>query len=531
MDDSVRDGRLRALPHLFPFTFAIVTVTALVAANPGEGIRPANLILPLELAVLAALIGSLLGHLFCLERGSRSAVGLVFVLITLIPGYLFGWAAGLGRWEAAEELQLVLALLTFAGAVLVIRRIVIKSGAVRFLNVMSVALLAFTLPAVARLRDGGNIRLPPPSSTVPEAVVERPDIYLVTLDAYTGEGSLASVYGFDNMAILDSLRRREFRIPVAQAANYPNTFLSVGSMLRRRYADDLAEAAAPDHRDRRAAYRALELNQTVVDLNSLGYRFYYVGSSYPPMAANRLAEGAGALTISRDFESLWLSTTILQPARSVGRRLIYRDGRPIPFAAEGAAATDASIDQFLSYAARPGPKFVYLHLMLPHGPFRYGPSCEHRPGVWTVGREAVTDSTAERLFLEQLQCTNLKILQIVDAIRDVSGESAVILLQADHGFGRFVGDNPSRLKETSRDQILERFDIFAAYAGPGVVVDSLATVRSPVNLFRTLFRVLWGVDEPALPDRHFWSNPDRPMRLIEVDLDSIASFDRTGEPE
>lgn len=55
--------------------------------------------------------------------------------------------------------------------------------------------------------------------------------------------------------------------------------------------------------------------------------------------------------------------------------------------------------------------------------------------------------------------------------------------------------------------------------GPGSLADSLAAYSTPVNLFRTLFRVLWGADEPPLEDRHYWSGTRHPMLLTEVALD------------
>jgi hypothetical protein len=127
------------------------------------------------------------------------------------------------------------------------------------------------------------------------------------------------------------------------------------------------------------------------------------------------------------------------------------------------------------------------------------------------------------LYIEQVRCTNRKLLSFVDEIRASSADSAVIILQADHGHGRFLGDMPPDLNdasvdqnEASVDQVAERFDVFAAYAGPGGIADSLAAQRTPVNVFRALFRAQWGFDEPPLEDRFFWSNTDRPLDLVPV---------------
>jgi hypothetical protein len=94
----------------------------------------------------------------------------------------------------------------------------------------------------------------------------------------------------------------------------------------------------------------------------------------------------------------------------------------------------------------------------------------------------------------------------------------VIILQSDHGHGRF-GGTPPPVAKANGEQVQERFDVFAAYAGPIGIADSLAVNRTPVNLFRSLFRVLWNTEEMPLSDRHFWSNPDQPLALTNVALD------------
>jgi len=295
--------------------------------------------------------------------------------------------------------------------------------------------------------------------------------------------------------------------------------LSVGTMLNRRYADDLVRSSAPGYRDRRPAYRALEFNQTTIDLKHLGYEFVYVGSSYPPMANNRLSDTRRGIGISREFESVWSHMTILVPGMRVHCRLTSCPLRGLPFAAENADDTERQLRILRSSFSRTGPKFVYAHLLLPHGPLRFGPACEHRPPIWTTKFDEVSDTTVARLFIDQVKCTNRKLLELVDAIHAESGDSAVILLQADHGFARFAGGIPDELEAATTDQIRERFDVFAAYAGPGSLADSLAAYSTPVNLFRTLFRVLWGADEPPLEDRHYWSGTRHPMLLTEVALD------------
>ncbi len=521
MAKRARIGRRGLLvPHPYPFLAAVFTVTALVGANPDEGIRPENLFAPVTLALLITLVGWAIGALAVRDRERQSAIALLVSLPLLTSGYIVGWiranvVAGMTR----DSMELGLSFALIVGGVWLVRRLPGSPTLSRFLNTLTAILLVFTVPAVLQLLRSSEQEVSPPVVQQIGESATRPDIYLFVLDAYSGAESLQEIYEFDNSPMLDSLRVRGFRFPNRPRANYTKTFLSVGSMMNRRYADDLIQVAGPDFSDRRPAHKALEFNQTIIDLKYLGYNFVYVGSSYPPMADNQLSNTRTGVDISREFESVWVRMTILDPImRTIcGVSLCKQPG--IPFAAESAARTERQLGTLKSTVLRPGPKFVYAHLLLPHGPFRFGPLCERRPSRWTTGSDAVADTTANRLYIDQVECTNRKLLELVDAIRVESGDSAVILLQADHGYARFAGGMPPEFEVASADQVAERFDVFAAYAGPGSLADSLAAYQTPVNLFRTVFRVLWDVDEPPLADRHYWSGTRQPMLLTEVVLD------------
>lgn len=516
--EAAKRRRSRILPHAFPLLAALVTVTALVAANPHEGIRLNNLAIPSSVALLSAVVGWGVGGLFVRDSVRQGLIAMIVSLPFLTSGYLFGWVRDRADRPAAGdpwEIGLVLAVIVVG--ILVIRRIPQpEQGLVRFLNLTTLLMLLLAVPALWRVAAADNqmVLTNASTDTVPEE--PRPDVYVVVLDAYSGLESLDSIYGFDNRPFLDSLGARGFRFPDRPRANYTKTFLSVGSMLNRDYLDELASASAPGYRNRQPAYRALEFNRTALELKASGYDFFYVGSSYPPMASNRLSAADSINSISREFEAMWINMTVVVPLIRTRCRLPGCARSASPFEAEDARDTEARLASLVGLVGHPGPKFVLAHLLLPHGPYRFGSDCTHRPPAWTVGAAAVSDSEARNFYVEQVQCTNRKLLHLVDAIQDASADSAVIILQADHGHGRFAGDMPRDLRDTSADQVKERFDVFAAYAGPDGIADSLAAQRTPVNVLRTLFRVQWGFEEPPLEDRFFWSDTDRPLDLIPV---------------
>lgn len=509
------------VPHVFPFLFSVLTVVALLASNPYQGVRGHNLVVPLSVAVLVTLvIWAVTGLLVC-DRLRRSLIVLPMSLPLLTSGYLFG---GLRRSEhppeLAASLEVAFLVLTATMGVVILRKLPMHREAGHFLDLFSSLALLVLMPTVveafARSEPPGEVTTALPDTTD----IDRPDIYLVILDAYSGRESLLQYYGFDNRPFLDSLRDRGFSIPSQQRSNYIRTFLSVGSILNREYVNDLAEESGPEYRDRGRLYNRMEFNRTSVDLKKLGYTFYYVGSSYPPLATNRLADEQYSVTVSTEFERFWARTTVLPAIVALYCHGLEKCKAPsLPFQPETAAETESRLAYLYSLVERPGPKFVLAHLLLPHGPYRFDEECNPRYPRWTIGPESIeSDSLAERLYIEQLGCTNLRILELVDSIRSARGDEPIVLLQADHGSGRFPADRPTSLSAARPDQIDERFDTFAAYAGPEGLPDTLAALRTPVNLFRTIFRVLWGVDEPSLDDRTYWSERDRALLLRELSL-------------
>ncbi|MEJ2562143.1 MAG: hypothetical protein P8Z42_05575, partial [Anaerolineales bacterium] len=101
----------------------------------------------------------------------------------------------------------------------------------------------------------------------------------------------------------------------------------------------------------------------------------------------------------------------------------------------------------------------------------------------------------------------------VEAILSKPGTPPVIILQADHG--------PRSLldwKSPSPQAIHETFSILNAYCFPGKSTDTLYPGISPVNSFRILFNLYFGMDYSLLPDESYYSyywNSLNSLELIE----------------
>ena len=186
-----------------------------------------------------------------------------------------------------------------------------------------------------------------------------------------------------------------------------------------------------------------------------------------------------------------------------------------PFLPESPTDMRERIAQLIELADRPGPKFVFAHFLLPHGPFRLDENCTMMDPVWPDVSSTAGRDRARELYANQIGCANLLTLERVDGILVNSATPPVVLLQGDHGYGMFEGDHPGPLAEARPEQVEDRVQVLGAYRFPGSP-PVLWPGISPINVFRVLFNLYFDRDLERLPDRTFWSDWDDPYDFIEV---------------
>ena len=76
------------------------------------------------------------------------------------------------------------------------------------------------------------------------------------------------------------------------------------------------------------------------------------------------------------------------------------------------------------------PIFVLAHIMLPHGPYVWGPNGEHK----RIDSLSVLDVEEDKHdYLDQLKFTNKMVQETVDRIIDENKSPKIIIIQSDHG--------------------------------------------------------------------------------------------------
>jgi len=511
----VRAGRIVA----YPFLAAIYPVVALASANAGELVRLRDLVRPLAISVVAALAAWLLSRMVTQDRHGRAFLAFIAAIVFSTAGYA---AAFLNRW-----VPLGLALLLVAAPPVAVAAILAKRGRIsfhpltRYLNVVLAILLLWCVASFAwRLRPGKSVARLEDFQSMSAADTShgpKPHFFLIILDQYTGARSLNTNYGFDNTPFERVLESYGFVVPRAARANYVHTFLALGAMLNWEYLDDVADRLGRGNRDWAAAYPLVEDNRTWRLLHRLGYRFVFLPTALPATDHNRYADLQlpDPSQLTREFESVWLRGTILLPMLESVCPAVGCLSSSIPYVPESAQSIDWKFATIPSLAESDKPLFVLAHLTVPHEPYLYDADCSHRKPYWPMEAKKSEEAAVTGAYVAQVQCVNLKVEELVRGILGRSTRPAIIVLQADHGYGRpGVGRTP--LSRLDPKRVEERTDIFAAYrlpgAPPGLIYDSIG----PVNAMRAVMRFYYGVDLPPLPEASYWSPDDHPYQFTRV---------------
>lgn len=485
---------------LHPFLFALYPALFLYTYNIEEtGLR--TVLGPLAASLALITIVFLAAWLLIRRARKAALIAFVFGLLFFSFGHLFNLFKR--PLAALPGIQSGLWVALFAGAIVVIVRT--KKDPVpltRLLNVFSAALLLMATAQIAwahvsAMRTKGVRPADPEDNVILENKIKPPlgylpDIYFLIFDRYTGSGPLKNYYGFDNSLFLDKLKKRRFSTADKSRCNIPETYLSLTGTLNMEQIDTLFPKRPVR---KRSIYHLLQDHRVGRLLKSLGYTYYHIGSWYEGTKRNPYADNefrpSGLTSLSQDFvlkfaDSTWLSLVLK------GRGLASRDYQH----REGVKQQFARLAQI---AGRSGPKFVFLHMLVPHNPFVFGPK----------GEEIVQDQmkSPASYYLDQVRFINKRILRVVRTLRISSRRPPVIIIQSDEGAAGEEAPRASFARLKNRQQKMARaqvrYGILNTMAFPPGVPRRIPHGLSPVNTFRLVFNRCFGTSYALLPDTSY----------------------------
>jgi hypothetical protein len=418
----------------------------------------------------------------------------------LLAGY--GLALALGSWVLVRATQRTLNLhlrgLTISGAILIL----------------------MTLIPAFRPHGGpglisSDMRYDATAISAPEG--ERaPPVYLIILDAYAGEEVLRELYGFDNRHFLDGLRNRGFFVAEESRSNYPQSILSIPSMLNFSYIDDLFPAMDENSSSRQPLQQLIRDNLLFRTLAQAGYRSITFDASgwdalnIPDADLFFETPGVGLSPLENELLNTSLAGFVAQflPERQTHARADFHRHR-----------IDYALNRVEGLANQPGPYIAYAHIGCPHQPFVFdadgsalGQDSE-RFSTWFTG-ETIADPDSYRTgYVNQLRYMNQRMTQLIDQLMADSRPQPIIILLSDHGPAMHL-----HTESAARTNLEERFSNLTAVYFPDQDYEALYGALTPVNAIRIMLNSQFGASLDLLPDEQFYAPWDHPYRMVPVSL-------------
>jgi len=489
---------------LHPFLFAIYPILALLAFNISEvdlssGFRP--------ILVSLAVVGLVAFILWLFHRDwRRAALSLTIVLILFYSyGHIYILLKGanlngfyLFRHRTLIPIWLVVGFLTLWR---IWRRPINVAAATYMLNVVGLFLLlmpSFQLISHFLQSRVSQVQAAQNTQTLDlKAGNEPPDIYYIILDGYGRADVLKNEYGYDNSDFLNALRNLGFYVADCAQSNYAQTQMSLSSSLNFNYIDALSDRFTPGSDDRTGLDILIRHSAVRESLEKSGYKTVAFATGF---IATELTDADYFLgpqqTVGKlnEFEYLLMETTFARLIQDGGRLGKQNSGSEL-FRERTLFVLD-NLDK-LSYIK--GPKFVFVHLVIPHPPYVFG----QNGGPIESSAVGTTKSEQEGLrYRDQAIYISNRMMEIVPKIIAGSTRPPIIVIQGDHG-----PTIPSSPQQRMRN--------LNVYYLPDANAPVYSTI-TPVNTFRIIFNTYFGQNLPLLKDISLYSDYEDPFHFKTI---------------
>lgn len=295
-----------------------------------------------------------------------------------------------------------------------------------------------------------------------------PDIYYIVADSYTSSASLNKYWNFDNSAFIEGLKTRGFYVAEKSRAFATDTVYSMVSALNML--NDRELLVCPEQ-------IVLELIKNNNVVKYLQHNSYEIINLSPFELAGIPKKYNDFETVEGPFfyyQKLFKGSIFCQFIISIVQSNVYKVNFNILSTLENIAGTKEDV-----------PKFIYAHLMMPHGPYCFDHNGNFIP---LLKRKLNFDKDA---YLEQLVFTNKLLLDCIDKILFLSKRAPIIIIQGDHGF-RYLKDMDEKENES--------FTILNAYYVSQGCKNLLYPSIAPYNTFRIIFNYYFGADFTPFKD-------------------------------
>ncbi len=484
---------------------AAYPILYLVSNNVGE-VDPREALVPLAVSVGAALA------LFFILRfaGVSARRAALVVSIVAVVVLMFGqWAAAIAPF-GLSGLSLIAAWVVIGIALIALVGFIRSDlrGVTAVLNVGSLILVAFTLVGVGGhllTEPGvfvGGQRVDVDGAPSPRASADAPsgtgprDIYYFILDGYGAPRALDEHLDVPDTGFMDWLEASGFTVLRETRSNYGRTPLSLASSLNMTYHDELAAELGPDNPHHGPLEEMVKDSEATRFLKARGYSYVLLGNQYYLTARSPEADINPTFEQTSDFIGVLTQSTIFPSVASMAG---YEDD--LTDRRRNYDAAIWGLETFPELVELPGPKFVFMHIFLPHPPWVVDENGEY------VSAEADAERSPSEQHRAQWAFVDREMQELIEGLLAGPDETdPIIIINPDHGpitpGMEQVGPNIDWAGASDAELDLV-FSIFSAYHLPGVDDTCLYPGLSSVNAFRLVFDLYFDAGLPLLPDRSY----------------------------
>lgn len=320
----------------------------------------------------------------------------------------------------------------------------------------------------------------------------RPDIYLIITDEYSGSKTLRDSFNYDNARHERFLRERGFYVAATPIANYAYTALSMAATMDMDYLLWLDKNPSIKAQDYTLAARHITESKAIHILRSYQYELV----NYSIFDIDKQPARFNSALMAFEIKLITANTLHGRFQKDLGAYVAEHIVPKIPWLAksyqdefEAGNKRLIALTKEIAATKPPAPRFVYTHLVMPHAPFLFDSSGTknvanyHDPAYYAN----LTRKEFDNLYLQYLVFTNQVVEELVDDLLTKTQGKAVIMVLSDHGLRRKY-DNSTWINNFNATYI------------PGKDYRLFYDTISNVNQFRILFNTIFDKHLPLLKD-------------------------------
>jgi hypothetical protein len=463
-------------------------------------------------SVLVSIFAIFILYLLLHDWKKAGILTVLLLFVFFFYGHIFRYIRGMeinGIVVGRHTYFMVIWLAFFLGIAWFILKGAWQNVLIPLLSTVSIVLIIFPLYQLfsSQYRAWQRAKIVPPIISIPvQQARSSPDIYFIILDMYGRNDLLRKEFDYDDQAFLNKLEDMGFYVASCSQSNYPSTAYSLSATLNANYLKDLSDQFIPANTDISLMWHLIQNSAVKIVLRERGYKIVAFETGYE-WTEWQDADYFYALQSSKmnNFEDLLLRNSFLAVFSEKGYLndfLLTSDQRK----------HDLSLyvlDKLEEVPVLPGPKFVFVHLTIPHPPFVLGPHGELKVVAqhYTGNEGYYVEDDYKIGYRNQLAFLNTRLPQVLMRILEKSAQAPIIILQGDHG-PRFVAKD-------------KQLDILDAYYFPEPH-PRLYSSLTPVNNFRIIFNTYFGAAVSLLPDKSYFNGFERPYEFTEIPNDCVS---------